>query len=41
MIYEDILKTLDKLNIKYDSIEHEASTSCEHSKELRNKAGLD
>ena len=40
MILENILETLKKLNINYDLIEHEATTSCEHSKELREKAWL-
>jgi hypothetical protein len=38
MIYDNIIKILDDLNIKYDEINHEPSTSCEHSKELRAKA---
>jgi hypothetical protein len=38
MIYENIINILNNLNIKFDSIDHEATTSCEHSKELREKA---
>lgn len=40
MVLENILNILNKLKISYDLIEHEPSTSCEHSKELRDKAWL-
>ncbi len=36
-----IYKILKDLEIDYDEISHEASKSCEHSKKLRTKAGLD
>jgi hypothetical protein len=38
MIYENIVNILNNLKIKFDSIDHEPTTSCEHSKELREKA---
>lgn len=41
MIYDKILKILNDLNLHFDEIDHESSTSCEHSKELRAKAGLE
>jgi len=40
MIYDRIMSVLDKLAIPFDEIVHEASASCEHSRELREKAGL-
>lgn len=40
MIFQNILDILKEKNIKYDLIEHEESKSCEHSKELREKAWL-
>lgn len=39
--YEKIKNILKDLNISYDEISHEISTSCEHSRELRNKAWLE
>lgn len=41
MIYENILNILKKWNFSYDEISHEATTSCEHSSEMRKKAGLE
>lgn len=41
MIYQNIKNILKNLDITFDEIDHEASRSCEHSRELRNKAGLD
>lgn len=41
MIYNNIIKILKDLNINFDEINHEASTSCEHSKELRKIAWLE
>ena len=38
--YQKIIQILNELNISFDEISHEASTSCEHSKELRQKAWL-
>lgn len=40
MVFENILNILKTSNISFDLIEHEPSTSCEHSKILREKAGL-
>lgn len=40
MIYQHIHNLLCELHIPFTEIQHEASTSCEHSKELRNKAWL-
>lgn len=40
-MYDNIIKILTDLNISFDEINHEVSTSCEHSKELRSKAWLD
>lgn len=40
MIYTGILATLEHAHIPFDEIKHEASTSCEHSRELREKAGI-
>jgi hypothetical protein len=37
MLYENIKKILDTLEISYQEINHEASISCQHSKELREK----
>lgn len=39
--YKKIHEILKILNISFDEIGHEPSTSCEHSKELREKAGLE
>ncbi len=41
MLYENIKKILVTLDISYQEINHEASTSCEHSKELREKQWLE
>lgn len=38
--YKKIHEILEKLDISFDEIVHEASTSCEHSKVLRQEAGL-
>ena len=38
--YEKIIQTFKDLNISFDEISHEASTSCEHSAEIRKNAGL-
>lgn len=40
MIYNNIKKILNDLSLSFDEISHEASSSCEHSAELRKKAGL-
>ena len=40
-MYQNIINILEKNNIEYDEIDHEVSTSCEDSKELRAKAGLE
>lgn len=40
MIYTGILAILEHTHIPFDEIKHEASVSCEHSRELREKAGL-
>lgn len=40
MIYDNIRDMLENLHIPFDEITHEASTSCEHSRELREQAGL-
>ena len=40
-MYKKIIKILEKNKIVYDEIDHEVSTSCEDSKELREKAGLE
>jgi len=37
-MYENIKNILKNLNISFDEIEHEVSMSCEHSREIRNKA---
>jgi len=39
--FENIIKILKDLDISYDLIEHEVSTSCEHSASLRAEAWLD
>ena len=39
--YEKIIQILKDLNISFNEISHEASTSCEHSAELRKNAGLE
>lgn len=39
--YENIKNILNDLQIPFQEISHEASTSCEHSAELRTKAWLD
>ena len=41
MLYEDIISTLRNLEIPYQEITHETSTSCEHSKELRKNQWLE
>ncbi len=38
--FRNILDILNKLNINFDIIEHEKTTSCEHSKILRNEKWL-
>lgn len=38
--YEKIIHILNELNISFDEITHEETKSCEHSKELREKAWL-
>ncbi len=38
--FDKIIEILKKLDINYDLIDHEASTSCEHSASLRSEAGL-
>jgi hypothetical protein len=38
--YQNIHEMLNNLSILFEEIIHEPSTSCEHSKELREKAGL-
>ena len=40
MIYTHIKHILQALQIPYEEITHEVSTSCEHSKELRTKGGM-
>ncbi len=40
-MYNSIKNILKKLDISFDEIDHERSTSCEHSQELRWKAGLE
>ncbi len=40
-LYENIVNILKNLTIPYKEIDHEASTSCEHSKELRKKEWLE
>lgn len=40
-MYENIKNILKNLDITFDEIDHEASTSCEHSRELRSQAGLE
>lgn len=40
-MYSNIIEKLQSLNIDFDEIEHEESTSCDHSKELRKNAWLD
>lgn len=40
MIFENILNILKTNNIEFDLIEHEATTSCEHSKTLREEKWL-
>lgn len=40
MIYDNIIKILKDLSLPFDEINHEVSTSCDHSRELRTKAGL-
>ncbi len=40
-MYKNIKKILEENNIEYDEIEHEVSTSCEDSKELRENAWLE
>jgi|GEM_PF-1348902 len=37
MIHENIKNILENLALPYKEIEHIASTSCDHSKELREK----
>ncbi len=41
MMYENIKNILEKLALPYKEIEHIASTSCDHSKELREKQWLE
>lgn len=41
MLYETIIQTLKNLSISYQEIDHEASTSCDHSKDLRKNQGLE
>jgi Ala-tRNA(Pro) deacylase len=41
MMYENIKNILEELALPYKEIEHIASTSCEHSKELREKQWLE
>ncbi len=40
MLYQQIHNLLCELQISFSEIQHEASTSCDHSKELRSKAWL-
>ncbi len=40
-LYKNIITILNTLQIPYKEIEHEASTSCDHSKELRKKEWLE
>jgi hypothetical protein len=37
-MYKDIINKLNILNISFDEIEHDESTSCDHSKSLRQEA---
>lgn len=40
-MYKDIIEKLKSLDVKFDEIDHEDSTSCDHSKELRESAWLE
>ncbi len=40
-MYKNIIKILEENNVEYDEIEHEESKSCEDSKNIREKAGLE
>lgn len=40
-MYKRIIRLLDSHNISYDEINHEVSTSCDHSKQLRIDAWLE